>query len=75
MTSAQLIKSLTVPQRRMYERLQKGRLSPPLLSSERRPVQKLIKLKLAEPIWYEGKLYWQLTDLGKLVAGPIAYVV
>ncbi len=71
MTSEQLIKSLTVPQRKMFERLQKGKVIAPLLSSERRPIRKLIELKLAEPTYAGGGLHWQLTDFGKLIAGPV----
>lgn len=71
MTSEELIKSLTPPQRAAFERLQRGYVCAPLLSSERRVYGNLAKRGLAVRVWAGGGLRYELTDLGKLVSGPI----
>jgi len=74
-TSAQAIKRLTPAQRRFYVRLQ-GHRGPGLYASrqERRSADALVRLGWAEvaPVDAIG-VHYRLTDLGKLIAGPIAF--
>lgn len=78
MTSEQAIKSLSPAQRRLYERLQKTRDPDGIYLSrlERRTFSVLRRMGWAEVAPVNGiGVYGRLTDLGKLIAGPIAFVL
>ncbi len=74
MTSAEFIRSLTEPQRRAFKELEAcgGRRYAPPAGTRRRPYAALIKLNVVQMAYDAGGLYYCLTDLGKLIHGPIA---
>lgn len=78
MTSEQAIKSLTPAQRRLYERLQQTRNHDGLYATRRERISGavLVRMGWAEvsPVDAVG-VHYRLTDLGKLIAGPIVFTL
>ena len=75
MTCEQLLKSLTAPQRRAFEKLSRDhRVFAPVLSSERRPYAGLVKAGLAKREFCALGLTFVLTDFGQICNGPVACV-
>lgn len=74
MTSEQAIKSLTPAQRRLYERLQGTRNPDGLYATRRERFSGAVLVRMG---WAEVSnadavgVHYRLTDLGKLIAGPI----
>lgn len=71
MTCEQLLKSLTDPQRRAFEKLSNGRVFAPQGSSARRPYENLVKANLAQRDYCALGLTFTLTMLGRICAGPV----
>lgn len=71
MTCEQLLKSLTDPQRRAFEKLSKGRVVAPRGANARRPYENLIKTGLAQSDRCALGLTFTLTMLGRICEGPV----
>lgn len=66
----QVLNALTVPQRRALDRVYATAVPQPLLSSERRPYEALVKLGLASRDLGRAGLVYTVTEQGQLVRGP-----
>jgi len=75
-TSEQAIRSLSPAQRKLYERMLAEPAGSRTSRTEQRSASVLVRMGWAEvaPVDAVG-VHYRLTDLGKLISGPIAYVL